>query len=553
MTVLLSCSALTKSYSDRPLFQNITLGISDDERLGLIGPNGAGKSTLLRLLTGLEKPDFGTVSARKGLHLGFVAQAEEFDDGQTVTEVLTAALAGRGLDSTEKALQVDVMLARVGFAEGAEQTQAGALSGGWKKRLAIAQALIREPDVLLLDEPTNHLDLPGVLWLEELLRQASFAYVVISHDRYFLENVTQRTVELNPAYADGFLSIHGAYSQFLIHREEYLAAQAHQEVALKSKVTREIAWLQRGPQARTTKQQARIQEAGRLIGELGEVRQRNAEGKAAGIAFSASGRQTRDLLVTKNLAAVQDGRTLFSGLDLTLKPRMRLGLVGPNGSGKTTLLRILTENRPADAGTLQRAPGLRVVVFDQNRTLLDTSVTLREALSPNGETVVYQGNPVHVSGWAKRFLFAPEQLNRPLSRFSGGEQARVLIAQLMLQPADLLILDEPTNDLDIPTLEVLEDSLSEFPGALVLVTHDRFLLDEVSTEVLALDGQGGANFYADYSQWEARQRPAPPPTPIAAIASDSVRLPQCWQDLHDAEAEVLRLYGRWDELEARQS
>ena len=305
--------------------------------------------------------------------------------------------------------------------------------------------------------------------------------------------------------------------------------------------------------------------------------------------------------MAKDIAAAPGGRTLFSHLDLTLAPRMRLGLLGPNGSGKTTLLRLLTGERAPDAGTIKRADGLRVVLFDQNREHLDTSVTLREALSPNGETVIYQGNPVHVSGWAKRFLFAPDQLNRPLSRFSGGEQARVLIARLMLQPADLLILDEPTNDLDIPTLEVLEDSLTEFPGALVLVTHDRYMLDAVSTEVLALDGRGGAGFFADYAPVGAAPEAAAMPEPCQAkapgrpeaphpaanrlttaerrewkgieaqieaaegrvqtlqremedpaVASDPVRLPQCWQELHDAQEEVTRLYARWEELEARQ-
>ncbi len=598
MTVLLSGSSLTKSYGDRPLFRGITFGLSDDERLGLIGPNGAGKSTLLRLLLGVDTPDAGAVSARKGLRLAFVPQAEEFVPGPTVGEVLWDALADGGLDDTEKALRVEMVLARVGFASGAETTHT--LSGGWKKRLAIARALIREPDLVLMDEPTNHLDLQGVLWLEDLLQNSSFAYAVVSHDRYFLEHVATRITELNPTYADGFLSIQGRYSDFLVKREEQLAAQAHREIALKSQVTREIEWLQRGAQARTTKQQARIQEAGRLIGDLADVRQRNAVGKTAGIAFTASGRQTRDLMVCKGLAAVQGDRTLFSGLDLTLAPRQRLGLVGPNGSGKTTLLKILTGERAPDAGTVKRADGLRVVLFDQNRAHLDTSVSLREALSPNGETVIYQGNPVHVTGWAKRFLFAPDQLNRPLSRFSGGEQARVLIAQLMLQPADVLILDEPTNDLDIPTLEILEESLSEFPGALVLVTHDRYLLDQVATEVLALDGTGGSGFYADYAQWETQQRrpsipqpakrpaaPGPVPTRPSAdrmttaerrewkgieaqieaadqrvqdlkremqtpeIASDPVRLPQHWQAVQDAEAEAARLYARWGELEAK--
>ena len=593
MTVLLSCQSLSKSYSARPLFQNISLGVEDTEKFGLIGPNGSGKSTLLRIWAGLETPDAGALSVRRGLRLGYVPQEEAFAPGATVESLLQDVLAETTLEDAERAVAVETMLGRMEFAD--RHQSADTLSGGWRKRLALAQALIREPDLLLLDEPTNHLDLEGVLWLEKLLQSAPFAFVLVSHDRAFLQNVTNRVVELNPAYADGFLSVQGHYSDFLTRREEYLDAQAQQEHTLKKQVSREIEWLRRGPQARTTKAQYRIDEAGRLIQSLAEVKQRNAQGAAAGLDFNASGRKTRDLLVAKDLTKALGGRTLFRHLGFTLSPGVRLGLIGANGSGKTTLLRVLTGETPPDEGSVKPADGLRIVKFDQNRASLDTSVSLRQALAPDSDTVTFRGSVIHVSGWARRFRFSAEQLHQPLSVFSGGEQARVLIAQLMLRPADVLILDEPTNDLDIPTLEVLEDSLESFPGALVLVTHDRYLLDHVATDVLSLDGKGGARFFADYAQWQANASPAPisaapagpkqsTPAPrlsaaerrewkgiedkieaaeqqVAAleamltdpaVASDHGRLQQCWDDLEAAKQAVTDLYARWEELEAKQ-
>jgi len=595
MTVVLSGQGLAKAYHSRPLFQNISLGIDDTARIGLIGPNGSGKSTLLKILAGLEAPDSGAVSLRRNTRLVYVGQEERFPMGVTVQDVLMQSIASEPLDDAEREVRIAVTLARAGFDDAAQQ--ADALSGGWKKRLAIAAALAQQPDVLMLDEPTNHLDLEGVLWLEDLLRAAGFGYVVVTHDRYFLEHVTARMIELNPIYAEGYLSVEGKYSDFVQRRAEYLSAQATQEATLVTQVKREVAWLQRGPQARTTKAQSRIQGAERMMEELGEVKFRNAQTKSAGIEFQSSGRQTRELLVAKDIGKTLGGRVLFTHLDLTMRPGMRLGLLGPNGSGKTTLLRLLTGELSPDTGTIKRADGLRIVFFDQNRARLDKTQTLRDALSANGETVTYRGSTMHVSAWARRFLFSSEQLGMPLDRFSGGEQARVLIAQLMLEPADLLILDEPTNDLDIPALEVLEESLSGFPGALVLVTHDRYLLDRVSTEILALDAQGHAGFYADFAQWETHQKDlsaapaakvktsAPAPRTASrlsaserkelaqmeskiedaeqavarlerqladpVVASDAVRLQECWNALPAAKELVITFYARWEELEAR--
>src|SRR5438132_1758093 len=310
-------------------------------------------------------------------------------------------------------------------------------------------------------------------------------------------------VELSRSYEDGFLRVAGNYSKFLEAKENYLHAQQKHQDALENRVHNELEWLRRGPKARTTKAKARIDKANELIGELADMNARTRT-SSANINFSATNRQTRQLIHLDDVGFSFGGRALFEKVQFSITSGMRVGLVGPNGSGKSTLLRLLLgELQPAN-GKIRKADNLRVVYFDQNRRL-DPDVLLRRALAPDSDSVIYQERVIHVASWAARFLFTGEDLNRPVGRLSGGERARVLIAQLMLQPADVLLLDEPTNDLDIPTLEILEESLLEFSGALILVTHDRFLLDRVSSLVLGLDGMGKAERFADYSQWEEWQ------------------------------------------------
>jgi ATP-binding cassette subfamily F protein uup len=502
MSLLLATENLSKSYGPRLLFKGISISFDDSEKTGLIGANGSGKSTLLKILAGLEQPDEGALTLRRNLKIGYIPQEDEFPGDSTVEEIVfdAAAIDHPGHEH-EVHTRVGILLSRVGFEDIDQPVKA--LSGGWRKRLAIARQLVREPDLLLLDEPTNHLDVEGILWLEKLLTTSPFAFLLVSHDRYFLENACNRTVELSQAYSDGYLSVKGKYSDLLEKREDYLSAQASRETALASMVRREIEWLHRGAKARTTKAKGRIEQAGRLKEELADVKTRNTAAGSIEINFNASHRQTRKLLETKSVDKSLGGKPLIQKLSLVLAPGTRLGLLGPNGSGKTTLIRMLTTELEPDAGQIVRAEGLRVVLFDQARAQLDQTLTLRRALSPYGETIVYRGQPMHVSGWARQFLFRSDQLDLPVRELSGGEQARILIANLMLQPADLLILDEPTNDLDIATLGVLEDSLADFPGALVLVTHDRYMLEKISTEILALDGKGGASIYADLTQWQA--------------------------------------------------
>ncbi len=600
MTVLLSVQGLTKSFGPRPLFTDLSVEVRAGERIGLIGPNGSGKSTLLKLLAGREDPDAGTRTIRRGVRLGYLAQDDTFAPGQTVREVLVAALAEEPIEDHEREMRAAKTLTQVGFSD--HEQVADVLSGGWRKRLSLARELVCEPDILLLDEPTNHLDLPGIVWLEQLLRAASFAYLVATHDRAFLRAVADEIIEVSRVYPGGFFRSAGTYDDFADRRDEFLEAQQRRQEAVANQVRRETDWLAHKARARTRKASSRIEEAGRRREELDELKYRTATTASAGIDFVATGRQTRKLLTATGISRTIENRSLFSGLDLLLSPGTKLGLLGPNGSGKSSLLRVLSGEIDPDTGMITRADGLRVVMFEQGRAALDPTATLKYSLCPNGENVMYRDRPMHVAAWAKQFLFQPEQLNSLISNLSGGEQARVRIAQLMLQPADLLLLDEPTNDLDIPALEVLEDSLSEFPGAWVLVSHDRELMDRLCTEVIGLDGSGGASLYGDVSQWLAayeRSMLAQKTETRATKSENAVRpsgtkpkklsykeqqefeqmegnilaaeemvlvrqaeveraagaghlfLAEACQTLEDAQRTVERLYARWQELEAK--
>jgi len=535
MAAILSSRSLSKSYGTRALFSGVTFSVEDRERLALIGPNGSGKSTLLKLLAGIETSDDGEVITRKGVRAAYVPQQDRFPEGTTVRSAVVGSLenerkAGRLAhvhDEHESEMAADMALDRAGFAN--PDQAVSSLSGGQRKRLAIVRELAKDPDVILFDEPTNHLDVEGIEWLESLLRTGGFASIVVTHDRTFLENVAVRIIELSRAYPDGTLAVQGNYTEFLKRKEDFLDGQAKAEAALANEVRDDLRWLGRGAQARRTKSKSRIDASYERMDELAELRTRNTVERATEIEFGGTGRQTRNLVRAGGLSKTLGGRKLFSDVDVTLSPGTVLGLLGPNGSGKSTLINVLTgmlmpdepseiavdRYREAQAagtrsvpepGVVVKAPGLRVVVFSQHRTELNPAETLSEALSP-ADSVIYNGRTLHINTWAKKFLFTAEQLKQPVRALSGGEQARVHIARLMLEPADVLILDEPTNDLDIPSLEVLEDSIEEFPGAVVLVTHDRAMLGRLATKVIALDGTGGSRTFTDYAEWERIGKP----------------------------------------------
>jgi len=600
MATLVTCKEISKHFGTRTLFDGLSISFGDDERVGFLGPNGAGKTTFLKILAGLESADGGEVGRRRSARIGFLPQEDRFPDGATVESVLAGALAHDPMEAYERDTQVRISLSKFGF----DQPDRGVaeLSGGWRKRLALARAMIQRPDLLLMDEPTNHLDVAGIEWLENLLLAQPFAFVAVSHDRYFLERVTSRVVELNPVYPDGYFSVSGNYSVFLEKRAELLDAFASQQETLANIVRREVAFLQSNSKAQRTKSKARIEDAYRLKDELRDLKQRNTQARTAGIDFDSTGRKSNKLLEVKGIAKSLGGRSLFKDVSMFLSPGTRVGILGANGAGKTTLIRVLTGALPPDEGSIEIADQLRIVIFDQKREELPRDLTLRRALAGDSNSVDFRGRTIHISAWSKRFLFAPDQLDMPVGELSGGEQARILIARLMLRPADLLVLDEPTNDLDITSLDVLEESLIDFPGAIVLVTHDRFMLDRVCTEILGLDGLGGVGRYGDCAQWQAAQarlaednfnheservKTKKPKRTVdssgltaserselknmeetileaderveqlrlatedPAVAGDYVEVQKRWEQLEAARKHVEALYARWAELEAK--
>ncbi len=616
MSNLLSCRDLSKAFGAQTLFSSVGLVLAQGDKVGLIGPNGSGKSTLLKILAGLIEADSGEIFRQRHVRVSYLAQTDIFDEDKSCADNLYAAVADLHIEEVEQYNRVHSLLSRAEFPD--PDCLVRLLSGGWRKRLAVCRALVVHPDVLVMDEPTNHLDIEGILWLEKLLKAAlpesPAAYLMVSHDRRFLENTVNRIIELSAAYPEGTLQLKGNYSAFLAKRDVFLEQQQEQEERLANKVRRENEWLSRGPKARATKAKSRKDAAYRMQDELVVLKRRNRVGTSVEIAFDGTDRKTKKLLVVTGISKGFGDQALFSGLDLTLSPGTRLGLLGRNGCGKSTLMQILAAASSGesgglqpDNGTVKAADNLRIVNFDQRREQLDQEQTLRRALAPDGDSVVYQDRSIHVVSWAQRFLFRTDQLETPVARLSGGEQARILIASLMRQPADILLLDEPTNDLDIPSLNVLEQSLHEFAGALVLVTHDRFMLDRICDQVLGFNGQGNASLFADYGQWlaalnggsrakaeeekkQSKKKAVTKPTVKKSgeklsymdqreydqmeekilkaeerqeeleaaiqqpdIAGNAEKLAFCCQELEKVQEEVSSLYSRWEELEKIQN
>ncbi len=596
-TPLTSATRLTKELGGRTLFSELSLVVHERERVVLIGPNGSGKSTLLRILAGIIEADGGEVRSRRDLRTAYVAQQDSFDDDLTISETLERTLLDGGVDPIDIPRRISVTIGSCEFPHG--ELQVSSLSGGWRKRLALARAFAIEPDLLLLDEPTNHLDINGIRWLEDYLLRIGCAVVLISHDRWFIERLAERIIEIDKRYPMGTFESTGGYGDFIENRAAFLEGLKQMQSSLANKVRREVEWLRQGVKARTTKSRARIDAANRMIKDLQGMK---LDAERASLEFSASRRKTKELIKLDGVGTSIAGRKLFDNISLTLSPGMRLGIVGPNGSGKSTFVKVLLGQQEPDSGRVVTAPLLKTALFDQARRELPGGVTLKEALCPHGDSVVFQGQSLHVASWAARFMFAPQQLSLPVASLSGGEHARALLARLMLSDADVLLFDEPTNDLDIPTLEVLEEAFVTFPGSIVLVTHDRYFLDRTSTIVLGISDRA-SGLFAEFSQWDeayveaSRSSPASsserdpalrssstprPKTKLTyqeqrelggiesailkaeervgeleaqifspEISSDSVKLTQICADLARYKSEVERLYERWQELEEK--
>ncbi|MBC8441301.1 MAG: ABC-F family ATP-binding cassette domain-containing protein [Deltaproteobacteria bacterium] len=598
MSLVFSLKNVSKTYGDDTLFHDLSIDFKLNEQLGLIGMNGSGKSTFLKLIANITQPDTGEFIAKTGLRVIYLPQEDQLNPDQTVEQILYDSIKDSPFDEKERHKIVQTSLGKGGFTDA--NLLSKNLSGGWVKRLTITRALCCQPDILLLDEPTNHLDINGILWLEEILKTARFSFIVVSHDRAFLENICSNVMEIGKYYPSGYFKIQGQYKKFEKERRKFLEAQQKQQASLSSKMRREEEWLRQGAKARSTKAKYRIEQAQDLRMELYALKDRNKNTATMDIDFQATGRQTKKLLRAYGLSKDINGKKLFSDITFEIGPGFCLGIVGENGSGKSTLLSILEQKTLPDKGRVQWAENLKISIFDQNRSTLNPLLTLKEALNPGGgDSVNYNGRSIHIVTWAKRFLFMPDQLDMPVKRLSGGEKARIILANIMLAPCDLLLLDEPTNDLDILSLEVLEDSIQQFPGAVIIVSHDRYLMDRVCHKILYLDPNAEARFFKDFHQiMTYRQTLGEKPKKIKKSAenkkqpfktfsykdkyeldhieekilaaeaeikslSDKIQQPEiirnpeemktCCSLLEQSQKQAQSLYERWEDLEAKKS
>ena len=605
MAILVSGSKISKSFSARPLFKDITFALETGDRVGLIGPNGAGKSTLLRILASQASVDDGTLSLQRGLKVGFLEQVPTFKPDSTVMETVLEGTADPY--DWECMAKADEVMSKLSLNDPTQLVRD--LSGGWKKRVALARELARVPDLLLLDEPTNHLDLESIMELEEILAQAPYATLTITHDRLFLQRIANRIFELDRRNPGGLLSIKGDYTTYLEIKDQMMAAQERRETVLKNTLRRETEWLRQGAKARTTKQQARIQRAGDLKTEVGELEYRNTV-RTSRLDFQSTEKSPKKLIDARAISKSYGSQIIFSPVSLLITPGRRIGILGQNGCGKSTLIRILLGLEHPDHGSVERSENLTVAYFQQNRDALNPLTSVAKTLCPQGEYVDYRGSRVHIRSYLDRFLFTQGQMDMAVGKLSGGEQSRLLIAQLMLKECNLLVLDEPTNDLDMATLNVLEECLSDFAGAVILVTHDRYFLDQVATQILAFGSPGPEEgkivSFASLEQWEVwheEQKKMLLKTPMKGVVSESTtgiatqtprrksklgfneqreldtmeetihgleeklkkltvesalpevatnatRLVEVTGEMHRLQAEIERLYHRWSELEA---
>ena len=486
---------LSIHQSGRPLFAGLSLVLKEDERVGLIGRNGCGKSTLLRIISGHAEIDEGSVTVSPALSLGVLPQVSgEVQHGQSIEDYLVDRLGGTF------SLEAQTAISRCGFRD--LQQPAHTLSGGWRKRLDMAVLLAMTPDFLLLDEPTNHLDTEGLLWLETILSRNRGGFLMVTHDRSMLQRSCSRIIEMNPAFPDGLLDVAGNYRTFRERREELLSSLIAEQQRVRNRAQREQDWLRAGVKARTTKSQSRIAQAYQLQERLADLNRRVKTERTSAISFDTTGHRSGELISLVEVSLNRGDRRLISDLTLSLNAGDTVGIVGPNGSGKSSLLKLLAGELSPASGTITRGSSLTISYFDQHRTTIDPTLTLGKALAPEGDQVVFNGRAYPVAAWADRFLFTRSQLASSVGSLSGGERARLLVARLMLNNASLLLLDEPTNDLDVWTLETFEEALTEYPGTIVMVSHDRHFLSEVCSAFIGLDGKGGITPYASYAQWE---------------------------------------------------
>jgi ATP-binding cassette subfamily F protein uup len=492
---------IEKTYGLELLFKNFSLGIEKGDKIGIIGPNGAGKSTLLKITAGLVSPDSGEINRVKGLNCEYLDQDPDFDDSFTAGNIISASIEQSLKKNPGKEGEIRKVIGLSGMSE-YDDTKVGLFSGGMKKRLALTCAMMQLPDILLLDEPTNHLDLSGIEWLENMLNTSGFTYISVTHDREFLNNCADKIIEISPVFPGSYFIVDGNFETFLDKKDLFLQNQSEKVLSLANKMRREDDWLSRSPKARTTKAKFRIDKAYELKDELKQTRSRDNVNFSPEIEFESTGRKTKRLINAEKISKSFSGQKIIDEFSIVLQKNDRLSIVGPNGSGKTTLVDMLSGQSFPDKGKVEHVENLQILYFDQKRAFLDKSKTPKDILAPDSDSVIFQNRKIHIISWLKRFGIAKEQINQPVHSLSGGEQARILMADLIRTPCDVIFLDEPTNDLDIPTIEMLEDALLNFDGCVVAVTHDRYFAKALGSKYICINEDGTPGIYSDLSQWK---------------------------------------------------
>ncbi|CUJ89955.1 Uncharacterized ABC transporter ATP-binding protein YjjK [Achromobacter sp. 2789STDY5608615] len=510
LATLITLTDIQLAYGHHPLLDHADFAIQAGERIGLIGRNGAGKSSLLRLLDGRTVPDDGDIARTSGLRVATVEQEPELDENATVFDVVCNVDGDH--EDWQRPSRVRAVLEKLGLPADA---QIAGLSGGTRKRVALARALVEEPDLLLLDEPTNHLDFDGIAWLEEMLRTWKGAAVIITHDRRFLDSVATRIVELDRGR---LLSFPGNFSQWQERKAQRLESERLEQARFDKLLAQEEVWIRKGVEARRTRNEGRVRRLERLRVERAERRERVGDVSLALAEGQRSGKMVAEL---EHVGKRFGEKIVVDDYSTTILRGDRIGIIGPNGAGKTTLLKLILGEMQPDSGKTRMGTNVSVAYFDQMRAQLDENATLVDIISPGSEWVEIGGTRKHVMSYLGDFLFSPARAGSPVRSLSGGERARLLLARLFARPANVLVLDEPTNDLDIETLELLEELLQEYSGTVLLVSHDRAFLNNVVTQTIAYEGNGHwRDYVGGYDEWVA-QRPAP--APAAAAEEDAAK------------------------------
>ncbi len=522
MSTLISAYQLSKSFASKTLFEDISFAVDNDEHIGLIGPNGAGKSTLLSLLSKEQKSDRGQISFANNLRLGYLKQKPSFNSDETIYSALMAVVDDPyDSENLQLAFELISKLELDQFPDGVEKP-ISTLSGGWQKKVALARELMKRPNLLLLDEPTNHLDLESIIWLEDFLnKQTSLALLTVTHDRRFLQNTCKIIFDLDPRLPQGLLRTNGRYDQHIENKMQLLDGQKRLEDKRRNTMKIEKDWLARGPQARLTKQKARIDRAYDLIDEVDALKTQNRQNNL-NLDFGSTDKSPKKLIAADHIGKSFQDRTLFTDFTAFISPKHRYGLIGPNGCGKSTLLKCLMGEDKTDEGNVFVNEDIEISYFEQGKDRIDPNISVLKAVCPEGDYVHFQDEPVFARSYLSRFYFRSQQMDMPVAQLSGGELSRLILAKLMLKKAHVLILDEPTNDLDVETLEALTDCLIGFKGAVILVSHDRYFMDQNCDVIWAFDmNTNKIVTFADTMQWEdwyklnQNKKAAPTPKNIA--------------------------------------